>query len=277
MLFKSIRSQMHLLFQQKITVFFFFAMLAVVVANFIYNVVLCYGAYSVKMYNPMYLSVLNYQGRTGMEATYFSQCFPLLVVIPAAFSYVKDRNSGEEIYIQTRFGRRNYFYGKFFATFITTFIIFAIPFLIEIALNCIAFPLSAERMMAMSDFKVEEYAGRFLFSTLYFKNEYVYSVFFVLLFGVASGIFASFSYAFSTFRFMKFKLLVFIPLYFVMFLLSVLGDFLKLSYNTYYGSYFKLYDSSEGKTLPGYLIVLAVLLIVTLIIIEKRSREDCLN
>ncbi len=140
MLIRSIKMQTVVLSQKRGMMIMYFVMLALVMVNYCGNLIQYYGKDIMAMYHPMKLLTLNDYGPYGF---YLMQYLPLLVVVPAAFSYMSDRDSREIVFIQSKVGKANYYRGKYISVFLATFLVFTVPFLIEIVLNCIAFPLSA--------------------------------------------------------------------------------------------------------------------------------------
>ena len=99
-----------------------------------------------------------------------------------------------------RLGRKNYIYSKIIATFFTTTIVFSIPFLIEILLNCVAFPLEATGDLSNWGYYEKSFAEavhNYLFSGFYLRSPYFYAVVGTLLFGVLSGLLGAFTVAVS--------------------------------------------------------------------------------
>lgn len=118
MLFKSIRIQMEIISEKKGVVFLFFGLIILVLMNYLKNVFTYAGTDLVEMYHPMKLLVLSSYGAYGY---YLMQCYPLLVIIPAGFSYFVDNSSREKVLIQARVGVKNYYYGKLISVFMITF------------------------------------------------------------------------------------------------------------------------------------------------------------
>ena len=279
MLLKTIKSQIYSLLQQKKTVFMFFFLLGVIVANFLFNAYHSYGVMDVTQYHPMRLLTLSHFMGDRFDISYYiAQTLPITAIIPAALSFIKDRNSRELIYIQSKVGTRNYYYGKLIAVFVVTFLIFAVPFLIEVALNSIAFPSNTQLDPDSSD-AVEFFAKtpHYLFGRLYSFNIYLYAIFFICVFSLAAAIFACFAHAFSIFKFVKFGAFVFVPVYSLLFIIYSLGDAFNSHFTTYYPHYLLLFNSAGYKNGKGYVLLLVLMGLFSIAVTEIKCRKDCLN
>ena len=279
MLLRSVKAQIYSLLQQKKTVITFFLLLGLIVANFIFNVIHSYGAVDVTHYNPMrLLSLSHFMGDYFDISYYIAQTLPITAIIPAALSYIKDRNSRELIYIQSKVGAGDYYYGKLIAIFVVTFFIFAIPFLMEVALDSIAFP-SHTQLDPNSPELIDLYKKipHYLFGRLYNFNIYLYAAVFVCVFSFAAAAFACFAHAFSTFGFVKFGAFVFVPVYCLLYVIYVLGDAVKLHFTTYYPHYLILFNSSGYKSGKGMALLLILMLLFSIVVTEIKCRKDCLN
>ena len=107
---------------------------ALAVINFAKNLHDFYGYDIRRLIHPMKMTMLNTYGKWGF---YFMQYFPILLAFPASLSFLKDKDNGAEVYLRSKFGNRNYYYGKIIAVFIMTFIAFAFPLFFEYMLNII--------------------------------------------------------------------------------------------------------------------------------------------
>ena len=145
MLFRATISQTVFMLKKKESVCVFYILFFIIIINFISNVIYFQGRDIVEMYHPMKLLLLSYN-RTYLNATntlLLIQLYPLLVVCPAGFSLVGEYQLGTNIFLVSRLGNFTYQVSKYLSAFLTTMIVFTVPFLLEIILNCLSFPLSA--------------------------------------------------------------------------------------------------------------------------------------
>lgn len=97
-MWNAVKMQIHVLFRRKSAIVMYFLMYALISLNFYENVSEYHGYNIYNMFNPLKLLLLSYYGKWGW---YFAQYYPLLVVIPAAFSYYAGISSREIVFIQT--------------------------------------------------------------------------------------------------------------------------------------------------------------------------------
>ena len=153
MLIKVIKKQTIFLLKQKEASLTFILLLAVVLGNYITNVLTFRGTDVSQMYQPMKLLALS------LNKVYFSaniqllivMIYPILVAVPAGFSYTKEQQTKEEVYMIYRLGKNRYLQSKLWASFFTTTIVFTVPFMLEILMNMLSFPMNAIR--DLSNFK----------------------------------------------------------------------------------------------------------------------------
>lgn len=146
MFFKATAAQIRFMLKQKSTVIVFGVLTAMMLINYMTNVITFQGWDVIEMYQPMKLLLLSWNRIIigGDLLLIFVQLYPLLVVCPAGFSLAKERQTGEDVLFAARMGNLQYRVSKCLAAFVVTAIVFSLPFLIEILLNCMAFPLQAQ-------------------------------------------------------------------------------------------------------------------------------------
>ena len=138
----------------------FFALFLVMLLNFVLNVLYFRGYDVIEMYHPMNILSLSYD-RTSLNADaalLLIQLLPLLVGWPAGLALAADRGIGADTMLVARLGRKLYVTSKLTAVFIATAIVFSVPFLLEIVLNCLSFPLTATGNLAGIDVFDSDYA-----------------------------------------------------------------------------------------------------------------------
>lgn len=270
MLINSIKMQLRVIWERKVATTMFVILLALMLVNHLENVFTYRGTDIVDMYHPMKLLTLTYYSGYSF---YLMQYFPLIVVIPAAFSLYADKASKQIIFIQSRVGARNYYLGKLIVVFLVTCFVFSVPFLIEINLNMIAFPTSATGdPFGLFGGLIKQY----FLTDFYIFSPYWYSVFFTLVFGVFSGILAMFTVAISTFP-IKFKVLLFLPVFIFLNLLYYFKNLFP-EIETLHFFYLTLFNPHINST--GSLLFLSSIVFITLTvsiaIISYRIRKDLL-
>jgi hypothetical protein len=278
MLINSIKMQMSVLLSKKNVVFLFFALLLLMLTNYFSNVFNYSGTDILDMMHPMMLLTLS---TYSSNSFYLMQLYPLLIIIPAGLSYFNDKNSQEMLLIQTRVGGKNYFLGKMIAVFLVTFLVFATPFLIEIILNIIAFPLSATGHVTGSNvYELNRILGARsqLLYPLYAHSKYLYALVFTVIFGITSGILAVFAVSFSMIVKVNYGISIFLPTYLLFYLLGMAEQVLNLSIQTRHSSYLLLFNigPSEDFRLSGlaYFMFMFILFSISAFIFRKKAKED---
>lgn len=276
MLSDSIKMQLKVIYEKKVAMIVLFLLFAVVFINYFENVFLYSGTDILDMYHPMKLLTLS---TWSGSSYYILQYFPLIVAIPAGFSLFSDQVSNQYIYIQSRVGARNYYLGKLIVVFSVTFFVFTIPFLTEIILNLIAFPISATGDPSNSSiYRLYETTKQYLFSDLYIRSTYLYAIVFTMIFGLFSGVLAVFTTAISTFP-IKFKVLLFLPVYLLLYLTSMLKQLIPtIPIETNYFFYLRIFGIHRNST-GGFIALISfmlIFLILSVLIIMSKSRKDAL-
>lgn len=279
MFWKSTISQVKALLRKKEALGVFFILLVMVLLNFIGNVLAFQGSDAVEMYHPMKIMLLSYNrfNYNASATLQLIQIFPFLVVFPAGFSLAKEWQLGENVYLSARLGIPRYKWSKMLAAFITTAIVFTVPFLIEMVLNCISFPLNATGDMSnlgCYDKLYLESVQRYLMSGLYVKNPYFYAFIGILIFGAVSGLLGAFTVAVSSLIKVKYNVFLFLP---VFLLLDLPGMLMKgkgkFSCNWY--DYLLLFND-RVKSTSFFLISTGILLLFVIAASVISSRKDCL-
>jgi len=240
-------------------------MFGMVLCNFYYNVNQYQGFDVIMMYHPMRLLAMTTESLTGIILV---QMLPLLAVFACGFTYIKDRNAGIEIFEISRSGAPVYFFSKIIAVFIVTMCVFTIPLLAEMLLNCVSFPLDAtgdlSNMTIYSPSLVAQIKD-YMFFDIYKISPYLYAIISIMAFGVWMGILAAFVVAISFLPFVKTRLLLFLPLYFIVSGIQLLGNSGLTQKSTYYGLYLFMYASGELSKM-GYVIVLLLIYIILVLL-----------
>lgn len=278
MFWRTTISQTGYLLRKKNAVIVFYVLLAMVLFNFIRNVVTFQGRDVLAMYQPMKLLLLSYN-RTNYNADMtilLIQLYPLLVVCPAGFSLAKEYQTGENVYMSARLGEKVYKYSKMTAAFLATAIIFCVPFLIEIALNCIAFPLQATGDLSNWGYYEKSFAEavhNYLFSGFYLRVPYLYAVAGTLLFGILSGLLGAFTVAVSSVVRVKYNVFLFLPVFLLLNLSAMLSPSEGASFRWY--DFFLMFNEQE-KNIPVFAAGLLAVIIFSVAAVITSSRKDCL-
>lgn len=281
MIFKATISQTNFLLKKREAICVFYILLIMVFINFVGNVLYFQGMDIVEMIQPMKLLLLSYD-RTNLNATntlLLIQLYPLLVVFPAGFSLARDYQLGTRVFLVSRLGNATYQISKYLSVFLATMIIFTVPFLLEIILNCISFPMSAAgnlSNLSMYDGAYRNAVDKYLMKGIYLYSPYLYAVIGTLFFGAVSGLFGVFTAAVSSLIRVKYNVFFFLPVFILLNLTTIFaGRFPKEAPSIKWYDYILLFDD-EGKK-AGFLIAgILVITLFSIIAANISGRKDCL-
>ena len=273
---KFIGNQIKFMFNKKATIICMLILLAVVLTNYISNIFTYAGTDVIVTYHPMKLLVLH---EDNAFSGYYMQIFSLIVVIPAAFSLYNDKSTGTQLFLVSRVGKNTYFIGKYVAAFIVTFVTLTLPFIIEIILNCIAFPTGAGLDPSNISAFTTNYSSmvnNFMFEQLYSLNVYLYAIVECIFLGITASILACFAMMLSSFEIFKYKIFIFLPVYILLNGLNYISAFLKTEKYSYYGFNLQFFNSAD-KLSGEFWILLAIVFAVSIIIIVRECNKDIIN
>ena len=248
---KAIFAQIKWMGKQKEAIATFYILLLLCLMNYVDNVLEFQGYDLIEMYHPMKLLLISYN-RVYYKADatlFFIQLFPFLVVCPAGFSFLKERQSKQEYMIISRIGITVYHLSKVIAAYVITFIVFTVPFLLEMILNCLAFPLEATGDLTNLGFYSAEYIERvhyYSFSGLYVKAPFLYTVLCILIFGMISGLLGTVIVVFTMLFKIKYKVIVFIPVYVLLTATLYADKFLPWLHSTWYNYLLLFHDEPKN-------------------------------
>ena len=272
--FRAVREQTaHLLLSNGAMVTFAL-LLALVFLSFAENVNEFRGYDIVSMYHPMKMLLLSYN-RTFYNATFallMIQLFPLVICLPSGLSLVSEQRNGETILAVSRLGPRTYIWSKLTAAFITNFVVFTVPFLIEIVLNCLSFPLDAIGDFSNTSTYSKEFQGMvdsYSLSGLYAVSPYLYAVVCTLGFGVFAGMLAVVTIAISTVIKVKYSVTLILPAF------LCLESTVYLGLGTGWYNYIMIFNEEHGPAY-GAFIFLLLAVVFTVFGAECFSRKDTL-
>lgn len=277
MFLNATRTQIKLLVFQWGALLAFGLLLALVLNNFVENVLEFQGTDTILMYHPAKLLSLShnksyYKADTIMLLV---QLVPLLICIPAALSLAKEQHTGESVLMVSRLGARTYLFSKVTAVFVVTVLVFSVPFFIELALNCISFPLTATGDLGNGSVYEPEYietTKNYLFYPIYRISPYLYTVVGILPFGMVMGLLAAATTTFSALVRVKFRVVLLLPV----FLLLQLSAYLSKYFSVYWAHYVTLFHGEARNDLVFGVVILALLAFVILGTLWA-SRKDWLS
>lgn len=279
MIFKTTISQTAFMLKKRESICVFYVLFFMVIINFVGNVLYFQGRDVVEMYQPMKLLLLSYN-RTDLNATntlLLIQLYPLLVVCPAGFSLAREYQRGTNVYLCSRLGNASYIISKYLSAFFATMIIFTIPFLLEIFLNCLSFPLSATG--DLSNLSIYDNTYRMSVNHYFMKNIYLYSpclyaVIGTLFWGMVSGLLGAFTVAVSSFIRVKYNIFLFLPVFVALNLSTILaGSIPKEAPSIKWYDYILLFNDELKST--GLLGLFVLVLFLAGVVCACR-RKDCL-
>lgn len=275
----SIRSQFRVVIEKRWAVGVILLMFTLVLINFFSNVFKYQGTDVQAMINPMRLLFLSSESMDpGTLSFYFLQLFPLLVILPVGFSYADDKNSREEIYLVSRVGKKKYFWGKTIAVFIVNFCVFALPLMLEIILNCVAFPLDANGNFANSatyDLSYIMSTENYMFFDFFKISPILYAFISCMMFGIVAGILGIFTLAVSMF-FFRFKIGLLFPVYILLYGIGMIDSlFPQIEVRTSHFAYLSAFDISY-KSEFSYICLFGTIAIISMLLIYVKQRRDVL-
>lgn len=282
MFFRSVISQSVVQLKKRSTFCVFYILLALVLANYIGNVRNFAGTDLVHMYQPMKLLMLSYNKTYYNGSLYllFIQLYPLIVAIPAGFSFARDEQVGENVYLASRMGYRKYIFSWMVSAFAVTFIIFTVPFMVEIVLNCLSFPLTASGDLSNFGFYTAEYTQsvhQYLLESVYLQSPFIYAIVMTLFFCVFSGCLAVITLACSMIFKVKYTVFLVLPAFLVINGLEYLNvGRSKLGLPSVNLMHYIMLFNDEIKFrwyLPASLFIL---LVISVILAIRKGRKDCL-
>jgi hypothetical protein len=274
MLLKSTKMQLSVMFHKKGFQISFLIVLGYVIVTYLYYVFKLWGYDVSDMYHPAVLSALNSDSRYSW---FFMMYYPFIVVLPAGFLFMTDREVNICSIVQARQNIKSYYLSKVIAAFIGGFTVFFIPFIIGLVLNILTFPIEATG--TLTNFEIYSdtyymYASSYLFPNLYHSNIYVYYVITILFFGCFSGIVSVFLIAISTFK-IRYRIFMFLPFYLIVYLLRQMkGLFTNSSLEFNYEWYLLGSDAVPNKKIILLIIIVAFLIICSTVIMIKNIKRD---
>ena len=254
----------------------FFALFLVMLLNFVSNVLYFRGYDVIEMFHPMNILSLSYDrtAHNAGTALLLVQLLPLLVGWPAGLALAADRGLGTDTMLVARLGRKLYVTSKLTAVFIATAIVFSVPFLLEIVLNCLSFPLTATGNLIRIDAFDSDYAdiiGNYLCPWLYRFSPYLAAVLGTIGFGLFAGLLACVTASLSLFVRIRFRVFLLLPVFILLYAITSLES-IELAWYNY------IFFFSDAPKIPLYWFSLcAALVCFCLAAAWYGCRKDCLK
>ena len=265
MILKIISAQINFQLKQMGSLFVFYVLLISVLINYAGNVFSYYGQEILEMVHPMKLLLLSYNlvYRKAEALLMLIQWYPILVCIPAGLSLAREAQLGFDTLIVARIGSFRYHLCKMAAAFFTTLIVFSVPFLIEIVLNCIAFPLDAQgdlSHLAVYNPLYITMVKNYTFLSLYQFSPYLYAIIGTLFWGTFSGLLGSLTVSISSVVKFKYRISLLLPVFLLLnasvYFSHIFGN---VDLETEWYHYVFLFDDSPKNILYWGLVMLIVL------------------
>lgn len=271
-MFSLFKVQLGYLLRKKSTIAVFFILIGFVVAEYIMNLSEAIKIGETTMMNdPFMVSALSDWSKVGY---YLFAFYPFLVVFPTATAFVNDRSSRIKLYYEGRSNKRDYYYSKLLAIACTTFIVFTVPFILELVLNIVSFDVQNSRCHPSGLPYVDSAKTyTFLLDGLYYEHRVLYVLLMILIFGLASAIFAVFNAAITVFPLFEYKIFTYFPIYLLLYLLRVVEGARKGQVLFNYITMLRWFDGTE-KLFPAFLILLFVLGYAAFVIVRKKIGKD---
>lgn len=281
MLLKATISQTALLLKKKEAVCVFYILLTMVIINFIGNVLCFQGMDVLEMYHPMKILLLSYN-RTYLNASntlLLIQLYPILVVAVGGFSLAKEYQLGIKVYMVSRIGNNAYQFSKLMSVFLASMIVFTVPFLLEIILNCLSFPLSATgdlSNMSLYDSDYVKNINHYFMKSIYLYSPYLYGVLGTFIFGIISGIFGVFTALISLLIKVKYNVFLFLPVFVLLNYSAALEEGVLVGGGSRRWYNYLLLFNEEPKSVLFIVMTISIFIIFSIVVIGVDRRKDCI-
>ncbi len=279
---KSLKTQIAFLLRQKGTIATELVIVLLLLANYLKNITMYSDLDISRMYQPMKLLLISYNNLNDRAdfTLLFVFLFPILAVLPGGFAYINEQQTGAEFYLKSRLGSRRYLREKVLSVLLSTFLSFMIPFIVDITFTAMTFPMQAAGDLSGFGLYSKEYRmilDNYVFKTLFLTNPLIYALilsFFLALFAALLG---TFTFALSYVTSVKYRVLLFIPAFFMLNLTILLENNFSSADGTRYAWYEYFLLFGENKKNPIYVsILILIIMIITIssIILGKIRKES---
>ncbi len=108
---------------------------------------------------------------------------------------------------------------------------------------------------------------------LFCSHRFIYTIAYILQFSLLFSVLAVVNLSISTIKFMKYRVLLYLPVYFILYLFSLMKEMVKgIDYTTYYVDILQMFVI--GKRNNGiYLAVLLLLILFSVLLTEIQIRR----
>lgn len=275
-----LRYNWNLMWKRKSFLFVFWGLMIVSIAMPFVYVLTHWGAYSYMLPSADTLFMGNGDSDTWM---YIKQLYPFFIVLPFGFSYIDEKNAGVDMYIQTRGERRTYYISQLITCFLGTAFVFLIPFLMNVILNGIMFPITGNSYIATTYAYDTNWVNAivgygqkttngWILKSLAIAHPQWYNVFYVFILSIASGVMGMLVYAISVL--VKRNRLVVLIINYLLF--KVLEVFSKLvgtgddgRYNFDFVDYLCNGYFVEGRNYLFFILFLIAVLVISIVVVAK--------
>lgn len=279
MFWKATKSQTIFLLEKKETVLAFLILMSMIFSNFSSNVLTFQGRDVTQMYQPMKLLLISYNRiNFNIDATLLLiQLYPLLVVYPAGFSLAKENQLGEDVYMISRLGKRVYIFSKLLAVFSVTAIVFSAPFLIEIVLNCLAFPMNATGDLSnlnAYDLSYIKSTQNYFMAGIYQYSSYLYAIVGVIIWGLVSGMLGVFTMAISSIIKIRYNICLFLPVFVLLNLTVIVAPQCRsIDYSIRWYDYLLIFND-QPKNIKVFVSGILILFLLSFVFSLTSIRKD---
>lgn len=238
----------------------FCILILLVIANYMKNIKTYSGLDISLMYDHMKIILPSYNNVYD-RADYlllFRLLFPILIVLPASFSYINDEKTGRIVYLVSREGYKRYIYESIVANFMTTFLVFLVPLFLDLFITFSSFPTKAKCDLSNYGLYSREYADmvyNYFFCRLYLYNPYIYLLICIIRICSFAGILSVFPTLLSYMIPFRFRFYLFFPTYIILNGTIVLNYVIRDKvFSTDIYDYILLFND-ENKSWKGYYVL----------------------
>lgn len=217
-----------------------------------------------------------YIGRGGLSVTYILRALlPLIVTLPFADSYFCEKKKNMLPVLLTKYKTSaDYYFSKGAAVFVSAALVVFVPFLLNMLLNLIAFPITsiADGTNLSTDcamYYVEPYVTSALFPRLLVLHPYLYNFLFCIAISGFSGLLGVTAYILSYFV-KRNRIWVLVSVFIANNFLTMLSGMFEPKVNFAFFNYLFAYDETEGKRLWVFFLLLAAVL-TALIVLSRKA------
>jgi hypothetical protein len=232
-------------------------------ASEMFDALIAKGGYPESLFNHW----IGYQGYV-LQATLYFFVLPLLVCIPFADSLFIDRRDGYARSIVTRVPQRYYYVAKAFSVFLTAATVAVVPLILDLLLTALLYPAVVPTPTA-GTFPLFEFS---MWSDVYYSAPYLYTVCYLVLIALFSGLIATIALMFSYLVANRFLVLL------APFILCVFTDFLLNSFGGWWYQFspisFLRPDQPGASSFPIVVVEFIVLALLVGAFLAMRIKRD---